>query len=957
MPLMDADQIRETFVRFYKERGHQHIPSASLVPIDDPTLLFTSAGMVPFKPYFMGLADPPATRMVTVQKCFRTTDIDSVGDYNHLTFFEMLGNFSVGDYFKREAIQWAWELLTEGFKLPKDKLWVSIFRTDNEAHDIWREIGVPEDRIKPYLEEHNYWFSGDVGPCGPNSEIFYDRGPRDTCDYCRAGRCKPNLEPDCGRFNEVWNLVFMTLYQAADGTRTELPKKNIDTGSGLERMAVQLQGKDTVYETDVFSGLIASVATLSVKEYGADPAIDHAIRVVAEHTRAATFLIADGVLPSSEGRGYVLRRILRRALYFLAQIADLRGNAILPRIADVVVREMGKTYPELGDRHQFIRRLLEVEENKYKQAVQRGREIIDAILNFKARNADVIEKALKYIHDVRIPEPDRLGVLRKYLEPRTNEEVAFDGLVTYLGERIWEWRDTGNERAQMWREAVTGHEAFLLADTYGFPVELTEEIATKRGLKVRRADFDREMDAQRERARAAAKFAIDADRTEHYATLAAHTDSRFVGYDRTSHDTTVAGIVGAAGVQDAAQTGEPVEIVLVETPLYPEGGGQVGDTGEIVAPNGRVAVDDTRSPAEGLIVHRGRVVEGRIAVNDAVRATVDVEKRRASQRNHTATHLLHAALRQVLGAHVRQAGSLVAPDRLRFDFTHIEPAKPEELAAVQRLVNEKVREDIDVHWEVQPYEQAIAGGAIALFGEKYRADVRVVGICEPRHDHEPRCFSKELCGGTHCHRTGEIGTFVIVSEASVGSGLRRIEALTGPLADAYVIEQQAALQRLGKRLNAAPAEIEARVAALEAELEAERKRLQQLERQAGRAEADALLAAAEKVGETSLVVARVQAADAEALREMGDLIRDRLGSAVVVLATVTDGRPSFLAMATKDLAKRVHAGNLIKQVAAVAGGGGGGRPDMAQAGGNDPAKVDAALDLARTLARELLGAG
>jgi alanyl-tRNA synthetase len=896
MKPMSSEEIRRTFVDFMVERGHLLIPSASLVPHGDPTLLFTSAGMVPFKPYFMGLAEPPAPRMVTVQKVFRTTDIDSVGDYNHLTMFEMLGNFSVGDYFKKEAIAWAWELLTEKFGMPKERLWISIFLTDEEAHDLWIETGVPEERINRYPEENNYWFSGDVGPCGPNSEIFFDRGPRTaTCEFCAKGECKPNLEPDCGRFNEVWNLVFMTLYQAEDGTRTDLPRKNIDTGSGLERVAIQLQGKDTVYETDIFADIITRVEGVTGKSYGEVAGIDFAIRVVAEHARAATFLITDGVLPSNEGRGYVLRRILRRAVYFLTQLKGASDETLLDKVAEAVITKMEHAHPDLRDRASFTTRLLAAEESKFRETLERGRTLLDEILVSAAST-----------------------------------------------------------------KKVSGTQAFTLYDTYGYPLELTQEIAAQQNFNVDLDGFEKEMSAQRERGRAAAKFDIDADRTEHYTTLAKTTDSRFVGYDRTSHETTIAGIIGAAGVQDSAEAGESVEIVLVETPFYPEGGGQVGDLGEIIGPNGRVAIDDTQSPAEGLIVHRGKVVEGRVAISDAVRAGVDLENRRASQRNHTATHLLHAALREVLGDHVRQAGSLVAPDRLRFDFTHIESTKPEELAAVQRLVNEKIRANIDVHWEQLPYDEAISGGAMALFGEKYQREVRVVGICEPKHAHdhdsapEMHCFSKELCGGTHCHRTGEVGTFIIASETSVGSGLRRIEALTGPLADTYILEQQASLRRLASRLSAQPSEIDARIEALQAELDTERRRAQQLERAAGRGEVDALLASAEKSGEASIVVARVQAANTDAMREMGDLLREKLGSAVIVLGVVINDRPNFLSMVTPDLTKRVKAGDLIKQVAAVTGGGGGGRPDMAQAGGKDASKLDDALALAKRLASEAL---
>ena len=897
---MKVEDIRATFLRYYTERGHARIPSASLVPHGDPTLLFTNAGMVPFKPYFMGLAEPPATRMVTVQKCFRTTDIDEVGDYSHLTFFEMMGNFSVGDYFKEGAVHYAWELLTEYFGLPGDGLWVSIFESDDEAHDIWRGVGVPDEHIHRYGEDHNYWFSngpGSIGPCGPNSEIFVDRGPRETCEYCRARACKPNLEPDCGRFLEVWNLVFMTLYQAEDGTRTELPRKNIDTGSGLERMACVLQGTDTVYETDVFADIIACIERLSGKSYGESNERDVAIRVVAEHARAATFLIADGVLPSNEGRGYVLRRILRRAVYHLTQLSGVTEHTLLDQVARAVIDKMGHAHAELRDRGDFVTRLLSAEESKFRETLERGRTHLEGVLS------------------------------------------TSDGSGTAVS------------------QLVRGQDVFTLYDTYGYPPELTQEIAARRGFVVDMTTFAREMDAQRERGRAAARFDLAAGRIAAYTALA-HIRSKFEGYTSTQRDTNVAAIIGASGVEDAASAGDEVEVVLLETPFYPEGGGQVGDAGEIVGPDGRMVVDDTQSPAEGLVVHRGRVGEGRIAVNDAVVARVDAHMRRASQRNHTATHLLHAALRQVLGTHVTQQGSLVSPDRLRFDFTHIDATRPEELAAVQLLVNEKIRENLEVHWQEQPYDEAIASGALALFGDKYHATVRVVGICEPLEDrgHEAHCFSKELCGGTHCHRTGDVGAFVIASETSVGAGLRRIEALTGGLADTFILEQQAKISRLGRRLNSAPSELEERVESLQRELESERRRAQQLERQAGRAEADALVGRAEQINGARVIVARVASDSAETMREMGDLLRDRLGTSVVVLANVFDSRPSFLAMVSKDLTPRVHAGNLIKRVAAVAGGGGGGRPDMAQAGGKDAAQLDAALELARRLAREQLEA-
>jgi alanyl-tRNA synthetase len=956
---MEVEKIRQTFVDFMTKRGHLQIPSASLVPHGDPTLLFTSAGMVPFKPYFMGLAEPPSKRMVTVQKCFRTTDIDAVGDYSHLTMFEMLGNFSIGDYFKDEAVDMAWELLTDGFGLPKDRLHITIFETDEVAHDAWRRIGIPEDRIYRFGEEYNYWFSGDVGPCGPNSEIFVDRGPRAGCPRCAAGNCHPNAEPDCGRFLEVWNLVFMELYQAEDGARTPLPAHNIDTGSGLERVATILQNKETIYDTDVFRPIIERVEHVTGRSYGEKAEEDRAMRIISELARAATFLITDGVMPSNDGRGYVLRRILRRAAYFLTQLDHAATGTRLDKVADAIIEKMAHAYPDLADRRDFVLRLLAAEESRFQQTLHRGEASLAGLLDLRTKMKHIVDEMESRVPVQAGDESEWVTErgMRLRAVVQTHPAAPQAALPALMSQQIAA-RSEGLDAERQALALLTGEEAFLLYDTYGYPLELTIEIAAQQGFSVDIDGFEREMEQQRQRGRAAAKFEIDADRTQAYAEIA-HIRSKFVGYDATQHDTTIAAIIGNT-VQDAASEGDTVEVVLFETPFYPEGGGQVGDAGEITGTDGAFLVEDTQTPAEGLIVHRGRVTRGGIAVNDAVTASVDVPKRLASQRNHTATHLLHAALREVVGDHVRQAGSLVAPDRLRFDFTHIEATKPDELAAVQRLVNEKIRSDIEVHWEHQPYDQAIAGGAMALFGEKYTQNVRVVGICEPAgahaHDHDMRCFSKELCGGTHCHRTGEIGTFIIASEGSVGSGVRRIEALTGDLADAFVLDQQAQLARLARKLNAAPAEIDARIDALQAELDTERKRAQQFERQAGRAEVDTLLQAAEQVDGASVIVGRVPAGNAEALREMGDLLREKLGSAVIVLGTVADDRPSFLAMVSKDLSGRVHAGNLIKQVAAVAGGGGGGRPDMAQAGGKDASKLDDALHVARTLARESLTA-
>ncbi|HWQ27667.1 MAG TPA: alanine--tRNA ligase [Dehalococcoidia bacterium] len=904
---MTSDEIRRLFTEFFVHHGHTPVPSASLVPFGDPTLLFTNAGMNQFKPYFMGLAEPPYPRATTIQKCFRTTDIDDVGDASHLTFFEMMGNFSFGDYFKAEAVGYAWELLTKEVGLPPERLRATIYLDDEEAYAAWRGLGVPAERIHRYGEEFNYWFSGPTGPCGPDSEIFFDFGPVEGCRFCETGACEPhpqgNADLECGRFLEIWNLVFMQLYQDEDGSRRPLPRKNIDTGAGLERWAAMLGWIEArrpdgdipnVYETDLFRPIIAQVEGLTGRSYGAEAAVTRAIRVVAEHARAATFLIGDGVLPSNEGRGYVLRRLMRRAVYFMTR---LRGGSAadaepsLHRVARAVIDRMRAAYPDLGERGDFIERVWSSEETRFLETIERGEQL--------------------------------------------------------LGEVIERVRSSGGDR-------VPGDQAFLLHDTYGFPIELTRELAAERGLAVDEEGFEREMERQRERARAAAKFEYEDERIQAYARLS-HIRTRFVGYDRTRHDTTVAAIVTPAGVVDAAEAGQEVELVLLETPFYPEGGGQVGDQGEVRGPAGRVVVEDTQAVAEGLIASRGRVVEGRIAVNDAVTATVDEAKRAATMRNHTATHLLHAALRQILGTHVRQSGSLVAPDRLRFDFTHFEPVRPEELEAVERLVNEKIRADVEVHPHETTYRQAIEEGAIALFGEKYAERVRVVAICEPAAD---RCFSKELCGGTHCHRTGEIGSFVIVSESGIGAGLRRIEALTGEGAVRWIRERLNALEAAARALNTAPAELPGRIEGLQRELEETRRRLEALQRAQARDIAASLVERRRQVNGVSLVAEVVPATSAEALRDMGDYVRAKLGAgSAVILAADVGGRPQFVAIATPEaVAAGFDAGAIIRAAAKVTGGGGGGRPDMAQAGGRDVAKLAEAVAVAVKEVEKALGA-
>ncbi len=896
---MNSDDIRKRFLDFFAARDHRLIPSAPLVPHGDRTLLFTSAGMVQFKPYFMGQAEPPSRRMASVQKCFRTSDIDEVGDDTHLTFFEMLGNFSVGDYFKKEAIEWAWELLTdpkEQIGLPKERLWVSVYLDDDEAYSYWRALGVPEERIMRYGEEENYWFAGDVGPCGPCSEVHYDFGLTPGCPECEAGRCHPAVE--CGRFTELWNLVFTMYFRNEDGSRTDLPQKNIDTGAGLERWASVLQGKRNVYQTDLFEPLISLVESISGcgperdemrtgmtgEESDSGIEVRRSKRIIAEHTRAVAFLIADGVMPGKEGRGYVLRRILRRAIAYGRRLGLSRP--FLTQIVGAVIEQYGGHYGELIENGGFIENVVTAEEKRFLETLESGRVQLAVLL------ADASK-----------------------------------------GDRM-----------------LAGNDAFLLYDTFGFPLELTLELAGEEGVGVDWEGFEKAMEEQRERARAAGRFRLsEAESAEAYAALA-HLQPRFTGHETMSEETSVAGIIAGGDAVESVEAGDEAEIVLFETPFYAEQGGQVGDTGEIRGPNGRFRVEDTQRTEGGLILHRGRVVEGRMAVNDDVLAQVDVDRRWDIMRNHTATHLLHAALRRILGPHARQSGSLVAPDRLRFDFTHVEALKPEELADVQRLVNEKIRENLPVRTERRSYEEATAGGATALFDEKYAAEVRVVEVAE-----DSQRYSAELCGGTHVHATGDIGQFIIVGEESIGAGLRRIEALTGRGADEYVRARLSALQELRDRLGVTgdDSAIIARVDALFEEVDSLKKHVQALEREIGRGHAESLLAEAERVDGRALLTARVPASSPEALREMGDWLRERLGSAVIVLGTVVGGRPNLLAMVTPDLATQgLNAGELVKRAAQVTGGGGGGRPEMAQAGGRDPSRLDEALRVAKELAME-----
>ncbi len=874
---MTGDELRQAFLSFFQEREHTIIPSSSLVPRNDPTLLLTTAGMVQIKPYFLGLETPPGQRLASCQKCFRTTDIDSVGDSKHLTFFEMLGNFSVGDYFKKEAISWAWEFVTEYLKLPEERLWITIYLDDDEAFAYWRGIGVPAEKILRFGEEDNFWGPvGDSGPCGPCSEIHYDLGEESGCG---SPECKPNCE--CGRFSEIWNLVFTQYNQDKKGQRSPLSKPNIDTGMGLERTLAAIQGKSSPYETDLFSPLLDQIRHLSGKEYGQDEDIDRAIRIVAEHSRGVAFLIADGVMPSNESRGYVLRRILRRSSLFGRKLG--LDNPFLSEMAEVVVNKMSHMYAELVANGNLISEVIRTEEKNFITTLDTGLNLVEQLIG----------------------------------------EALAQG-----------------------KEGLTGEEVFRLYDTYGFPAELTAEMAREKGLSIDWEVFQTEMEKQRERARVAQKAA--SDRGFGREEKARVTRMDFVGYKMTACQAEVLELRVKGQPVEIASRGDEVDIVLDKTPFYGEMGGQVGDTGEISSQKGKVAIANTLRTASDVIVHRGEVVKGSVSIGDEVEAKVDSTRRLDIARNHTATHLLQAALRQTLGGRVYQKGSLVEPERFRFDFSHLAPITEVQLSEIQRQVNEWVRQNLKAEEKEDiPYRQAIAEGAIALFEEKYGEKVRMLEIGEP-------AISKELCGGTHVRSTGEIGMFLITSESSIGTGLHRIEAVTGRKAESLIESRLTALQSVAREVEGSLEESPSKVKALISELEAERKRSLSLERELSRKIAEDLLGQAEQVSGVTVLAAEVPALSIPVLREMGDILRDRLKSAIVVLATVYNGKPNFLAMVTPDLiARGFHAGDIINQVAKVTGGGGGGKAGMAQAGGKDAAKIDEALKLVRKLIQKV----
>jgi len=855
---MKSSEIRQRFLDFFKRHGHTIVPSSPLVPANDPTLLFTNAGMVQFKEVFLGLEKRPYVRAVSSQRCVRAggkhNDLENVGyTSRHHTFFEMLGNFSFGDYFKREGIKYAWEFLTQELKLPPERLWVTVYKDDHEAADIWlKEMKVDPKRFCYLGDSSNFWQMGDTGPCGPCSEIFYDHGPG------IPGGPPGSPDEDGDRYVEIWNLVFMQYNRDASGKLTPLPKPSVDTGMGLERISAVQQGVHSNYQIDLFQHLIHAAAEIT----GASERQSHSLNVVADHIRAAAFLVIDGVLPSNEGRGYVLRRIIRRAIRHGHKLGA--RETFFYRLVGPLCQHMGDAYPELNRERAQVERVLQQEEDRFNETLEQGLRILE----------------------------DDIAVLKG--------------------------------------DTISGSTAFKLYDTYGFPVDLTRDVALERNLKLDMAGFEREMEAQRERARAASSF-----KTAEVGAVTVDQPTQFTGYERLSDAGKILQITRGTDLAqtDSLRAGESGNIVLDRTPFYAESGGQVGDRGVLRIGDAVFRVEDTQKHGP-VHVHQGRVEKGQFRTGDKVTAEVDALLRRATMLNHSATHLMHKALRDVLGAHVQQKGSLVNDQRTRFDFSHFAPMTPEQIAEVERRVNEQVLHNDDTQARVMDMDSAKAEGAMALFGEKYGNEVRVLNIGD----------SIELCGGTHVRRTGDIGLFKIVSEGGVASGVRRIEAITGTNVLAYLYERENKLREAAEMLRASPEEVPRKVEQLTQRLKGLEKELEQLRGKLAAGGSKDLAAEAKEVKGIKVLASRLDGMDAKGLREALDRLKDKLAPAAIVLAAVADDKVTLIAGVTKDLAGRLHAGELVNQVAAGVGGKGGGRPDMAQAGGTDPAGLQAALE-------------
>ena len=862
-----VNELRKMFLDFMESKGHLVMKSFPLVPQGDKSVLLINAGMTPLKPYFTGAEKPPRTRVSTCQKCIRTGDIENVGKTaRHGTFFEMLGNFSFGDYFKREALNWSWEFLTKVVGLDPDRLYPSVYVDDDEAFQIWnKEIGIPAERIFKFGKEDNFWEHG-AGPCGPCSEIYYDRGEKYGC-----GKPGCTVGCDCDRYMEVWNDVFTQFENDGNGNYTELKQKNIDTGMGLERLAVVVQDVDSIFDVDTICSLRNLVSKISGKEYGVKHEYDVSIRLITDHIRSATFMISDGIMPTNEGRGYVLRRLIRRAARH-GRLLGIEG-AFLSKLSEEVINGSKDGYPELEEKKDFIFRVLTNEENQFNKTIDQGLRILG---------------------------------------------------------------DMEEDMNQSGEKTLSGANAFKLYDTYGFPLDLTKEILEEKGYQVDEDGFKAAMDEQRKKARDAREVTnyMGADATV-YDQIDTSVTTEFVGYDHLTFDSKVTVLTTETEVVSSLMEGQKGTVFVEQTPFYATMGGQVGDTGVIQTANGRFVVEDTIKLRGGKFGHVGYMESGMISEGETVSLIVDSQARKDTEKNHSATHLLQKALKVVLGAHVEQKGSLVTPDRLRFDFAHFQAMTSEELSKVEDLVNEKIQASLPVNTNVMDIEEAKKSGAMALFGEKYAQKVRVVSMGD---------FSKELCGGTHVANTGEIMLFKIVSEAGIAAGVRRIEALTGKGVIEYYKKQEEMLQEAAKALKANPSQVVEKIQHLQSELKAVSSENESLKSKLAQGALGDVMDQVVEVKGIRLLAAKVEGVDMNGLRDLGDQLKEKLGEGVVVLAAVNDGKVNVLAMAT-DAAQKAgaHAGNLVKAVAAIVGGGGGGRPNMAQAGGRNPEKADEAI--------------
>jgi len=868
---MNSNEIRRRFLKFFEDRGHTVVKSSSLIPAEDPTLLFINAGMNQFKDVFLGRDQRPYTTAASCQKCVRAggkhNDLDEVGHTRrHQTFFEMLGNFSFGDYFKEKAIGYHWELLTKEFKLPPDRLWITVFREDDEAEKIWAEtIGVPRDRIVRMDEADNFWQMGETGPCGPCSEIYYDFGP----GVSELGHTNCAFPCECGRYVEICNLVFMQYDRNEKGHLDPLPRPSIDTGMGLERIAVVLQGKVSNFETDLLRPIMERAAQLLGTNIGASASSDISLQIIADHAKAATFLISDGILPANDGRGYVLRKIMRRGIR-QGTLLGYKG-IFLHELSAFVTELMKDAYPELLKTRDYVMRVIKAEEERFAAMVTVGLERLEGIIS---------------------------------------------------------------EMTKAGKDTIPGAEIFKLYDSFGFPLDFTRELADEKSLKLDMEGFQAELEKQRERARQSWK-GDEGTSNPSYQKFRSDSGTSFLGYQAQKSTSRVIGILlNGSEVSTLGTKGGGVEIVLDQTPFYAESGGQVGDTGTLTSSSSLVRVIDTYYPIRGVVVHKAELVHGTLRVNDEVEAEVDSDRRRRIAANHTGTHILQAALRSVVGTHIKQAGSLVAPDRLRFDYTHFAPLTDREIQEIEKTINEVVFRNLPVRTEVTNMSEAVAAGALAFFGEKYAEQVRVVSIPE---------VSMELCGGTHTRMTGDVGLFKIIGDSGVASGVRRIEALTGSGTFQRLEEDEELLKTLTHTLRTPRQELSKVVTRILDQQRLLENEIEALKLKSARSGIDTIIASQKSIGGTTVISARVNGVDPSLLRELAEQIGAKIASGIVVLGVASGGKVSLVGFVSKDLQKKFHAGNIIKKAAEIVGGSGGGRPDFAQAGGKDAEKIDQAL--------------